>query len=557
MPEYGSTRRRRYGQKMQTIRGISLDLSPLTRPGARQGVIAGNGVVTTSQPLAAQVGLDILRRGGNAVDAAIATAATLAVVEPSSNGIGGDAFALVWDGDRLHGLNGSGRAPAALSAGQLREWGHTAVPHRGWLPVTIPGAPAAWRDLHDTFGCLDFSDLMEPAASYAESGFPVSPVVAWGWTAQVEQHDRNRGPEFTGFLPNFTRTGQAPAVGDLWRNPDMANTLRSIGSTGAADFYHGDIAAKTVAFAEQTGGFITAADLAEHTSTWVDPISTAYRGFDVWEIPPNGQGIAALIALNILEGFDLAAVEQHSAQALHWQLEAMKLGFADAQTFVADPTHSAVPTLDLLSKDYAARRRSMIGPQAIEPAAGDPESGGTVLLATADRDGMMVSFIQSNFEGFGSHVVVPGTGVALQNRGAGFSLEPGHRNELAPGKRPFHTIIPGFMTRDGQAIGPFGVMGGHMQPQGHLQTIVSTVDYHRDPQTALGLPRFRWNRGRGVLFEAGLPDSTIADLMARGHQIQIIDDTAQFGRGQIIWRLPSGSYVAGSDHRADGHPAAY
>lgn len=543
---------------MHTAHQPGLNLTPLTRPGAHQGVIASNGVVTTSQPLAAQVGLDILRRGGNAVDAAIATAATLTVVEPCSNGIGGDAFALVWDGTSVHGLNGSGRSPAALSAATLRGHGMSQVPNRGWLPVTVPGAPAAWKDLHDRFGRLPFAELLEPAALYAENGFAVSPVVAWSWQLQVGPGHKNfTEPEFAGFLPAFSLDGKAPAVGDIWRNQEMANTLRSIGSSGSADFYRGEIADRIVAFAQSTGGLLSAADLATHTSTWVDPISTNYRGFDVWEIPPNGQGIAALIALNILEGFELSSVGQHSTDSLHWQIESMKLGFADAQTFVADTDLADVPVAELLSKDYAAQRRSLIGATAITPSAGDPEHGGTVLLAAADRDGMMVSFIQSNYEGFGSHVVVPGTGVALQNRGAGFSLEPGHRNELAPGKRPFHTIIPGFLTQNGRAVGPFGVMGGHIQPQGHLQTVVNTVDYHQDPQASLDQPRFRWDRGREVLLEPGLSEAVLAQLSARGHELTVTDALAQFGRGQIIWRLPSGAYIAGSDHRADGHPVGY
>jgi gamma-glutamyltranspeptidase/glutathione hydrolase len=536
---------------------MRIDLSALPYVGTRQPLFAARGVVATGQPLAAQAGLAMLRQGGNAVDAAIATAAALTVVEPTANGIGSDMFALIWDGAQLHGLNGCGRAPAALTAEGMRRRGHTTMPTHGWLAVTVPGAPAAWRDLHARFGRLPFAALFEPAIGYAEQGYPISPVLGSGWARAAQAASERSDPEFAGWGHTFAPTGRAPAVGEIWRSPGHAATLRQIAESKAEDFYHGTIAESIVRFASQTGGLISAADLAGHTSTWVAPISARYRGYDVWEIPPNGQGIAALIALNILEGFALADLPRDTPQSYHLQQEAIKLAFADAQRYVADPDHTPVPTEALLSKSYAAARRSLIGERALEPPAGDPLTGGTVYLCAADADGMRVSMIQSNYMGFGSGVVVPDTGIALQNRGAGFSLEQAHANTLAPNKRPFHTIIPGFLTRDGAAIGPFGVMGGHMQPQGHVQMVVNTVDYGLNPQASLDAPRWYWDRGRAVLLEPATSPALAQALQERGHEVTIVPERGMFGRGQIIWRLPSGAYVAGSDGRTDGAAVGY
>ncbi|HWH24410.1 MAG TPA: gamma-glutamyltransferase family protein [Candidatus Limnocylindria bacterium] len=525
---------------------------------SRQPVYAPNGVVATSQPLATQVGLDMLRRGGNAVDAAVAMGIAATVVEPTTSSIGGDAFALVWDGRRLHGLNGSGRSPAGLSAAVFERAGLTAVPSKGWLSVTVPGAPAAWRDLHARFGRLPFERLCAPAIEYAERGFPVSPMLARGWARLVEEvHAGLRGPEYTGFGGVFAPEGRAPRVGERWASKEMARTLRLIAASGGEEFYLGEIARRIVDFAQASGGFISAHDLATHSSTWVEPISSSYRGYEVWEIPPNGQGLAALIALNILEGYDIGGLPRGSTELLHLQIEAMKLAFADTFRYIADPSVEAVPTAELLSKDYAAGRRALIGQRAALPSAGVPAGSNTIYLCTADRDGMMVSYIQSTYEGCGSHVVVPGTGIALQNRGACFVLEPGHPNRVAPAKRPFHTIIPGFLTRDQQPVGPFGVMGGHMQPQGHLQVMVNTIDHGLDPQAALEAPRWHWARGREVLCEPAVGEEALAGLAARGHAVEVWSEAGVFGRGQIIWRLPSGGYVAGSEPRADGQAAGY
>lgn len=522
-------------------------------PSRRMPVVAARGVVATSEPLAAQAGLWMLRQGGNAVDAAIATAIALTVIEPCSNGIGSDAFALVWDGNQLHGLNGSGRAPQTHTPELFAGQGHKAVPAHGWLPVTVPGAPATWRDLHERFGKLSFETLFEPAIAYAEGGFPVAPVTAAGWNGAARLYgEKNVGPEFAGWFETFTPGGKAPRAGDMWASPGHASTLRRIAESHAEDFYQGELARKIADFAAQTNGYITREDLAAHTSTWVDPIDTSYRGYEVWEIPPNGQGIAALTALNVLEGFDLGQLPRESVESYHLQIEAMKLGFADALKYVADPEQANVPMRGLLDKAYAAERRKLIGTRALDPVAGEPPSGGTVYLCSADSDGMMISMIQSNYAGFGSGIVVPGTGISLQNRGAGFSLEPNHLNLVAPGKRPYHTIIPAFLTQGGKAVGPFGVMGGFMQPQGHLQMVVNQVDYGLNPQASLDAPRWQWLKGREVAFEQGVGGNILNGLASRGHGIEVRHTGGSFGKGQIIRRLANGTYIAGSEPRADG-----
>jgi gamma-glutamyltranspeptidase / glutathione hydrolase len=527
----------------------------------RKPLFAPRGAVATSQPLAAASGLAVLRQGGNAVDAAIATAITLTVVQPSSNHLGGDLFALIWDGDRLHGLNGSGRAPAALTAGAVRGLGHERMPLRGWLPVTVPGAPRAWRDLHERFGSLPFGSLFHDAITYAETGYPVSPTAAHYWQGEVraaqDLEARGRGgPEFVGFLPMFAPGGRAPRAGETWRSADLAATLRRVAATGADDFYTGETAALTADFAARTGGFLSAADLAAHTSTWVEPIAASYRGHEVWEIPPNGQGLAALLALNILDGFE-APQRPPTEEDYHRQIEAVKLALTDAYRYVADPAHASVPVAGLLSRDYANQRREMINGKALLPEPGEPDRGGTVYLCAADSGGMMVSLIQSTYLGFGSYIVVPGAGVSLQCRGAGFSLDDGHPNCLAPGKRPYHTIIPGFLTRGGAPMGPFGVMGGHMQPQGHVQLITNTVDGGMDPQAALDAPRWYWADGRRVHAEPRIPGHVMAALEERGHEITTAYAVDLVGCGQAIWRLPDGGYVAGSEARADASALGY
>jgi gamma-glutamyltranspeptidase/glutathione hydrolase len=524
----------------------------------RKPLFASNGVVATSQPLAAQAGLAALKQGGNAVDAALAAAITLTVVEPVSCDVGGDLFALVWDGKQLHGLNGSGRAPGGLTPEEVRKRGHDTMPEQGWLSVTVPGVPAAWSDLHQRLGRLPFVALFESAIAYARKGYPVSPLVSWYWRWGVEDtHAQLQGEEYRSFGAVFAPGGHIPQTGEIWRNPDLAWTLERIAESGGQDFYAGEIAGKIAAFSAETGGVLTLDDLSTHRSTWVEPISTTYRGYEVWELPPNGQGLAALIALNMLEGFDLAKYPRESAERYHLQIEAMKLAFVEAQRYMADPERVSVPTSDLLSKEFAARRRALIGNQALLPEPSERLTGDTVYLCTADAEGMMVSLIQSNANSFGSHVVVPGTGMALQNRAASFSLDPSHPNGLEPGKRPFHTIIPGFLTHNGTAIGPFGVMGGHMQPQGHVQMIVNTLDYGLDPQASLEAPRWYWGEERWVQVEPTVAPEIVEALRQRGHEVNVDDEIDFVGRGQIIWRLPSGVYVAGSEPRADGCALGY
>jgi gamma-glutamyltranspeptidase/glutathione hydrolase len=422
----------------------------------------------------------------------------------------------------------------------------------GWLPVTVPGAPAGWRDLHARFGALPFAALFEDAAHYADGGFPVSPTTAHSWErALAAIGPALRGPEHAEWLRIYAPDGRAPRAGELFRNPDAARTLRLIGETGGKSFYSGETAAALAEFAARTGGLLRFDDLADHESTWIDPISVRYRDHEVWELPPNGQGIATLQALGILDGLPAPV-------GLHERLEAMKLAFADAHAYVADPAAMHVTVSDLLDPAYLAGRRDLITDRAAVPPPGDPARGGTVYLCTADARGMMVSLIQSNYMGFGSFVVAPGTGFGLQNRGAGFSVDPAHPNAAGPSKRPFHTIIPGFLTRNGAAVGPFGVMGGHMQPQGHLQVVMSTVDDGVDPQEALDRPRWFWHAGRAVQVEPDLlDDAGRAALVARGHRVAVSPEPGGFGYGQAIWRSPHGGYVAGTEPRADGVAVGY
>ncbi len=535
---------------------MNLTLDSLWQPSMRQPIYARNGVVASTHPLASQAGLKALQQGGNAVDAAIATAVTYAVVSPCQNGIGGDMFALVWEGDQLHGLNGSGRAPAALTLDKLQ--GRERMPDKGWPTVTVPGAPAAWRDLHAKFGRLPFASLFEDAIRYASEGFAVTNLIKFQWHWAVNNtHTELSGPEFEAFLPTYAPDGTPPNVGDIWRCEPLARTLQRVAETNAEAFYQGELAQAMVDFAAKTNGFLSAEDLASHTSTWVDPISTSYRGYDVWEIPPPGQGLTALMALNIWEGFDLSDIAYASAERLHLQIEAVKLAYLDAQAYIADMDHAHVPLAGLLSKEYAAERRRDLGREAILPRAGTPPQSDTVYCSIADADGMMVSLIQSTFDSFGSHIVVPNTGINLQNRGCGFKLNPAHPNCLAPGKRPYHTIIPGFLSKDGRPIGPFGNMGGHMQPQGHVQLMVNTIDYGMNPQVAIDQPRFYWGEGRWVQVEPGVNSAVVAELAARGHDIHVDDELDFVGAAQIIWRLENGVYVAGSESRSDGQAVGF
>ena len=522
----------------------------------RQCVYARNGMVATSQPLAAEAGISILRNGGNAIDAAIATAIALTVVEPTGNAIGGDAFALVWVKDQLHGLDASGHAPLALTPQVMKQAGHTTMPVHGWAPVTVPGCPAAWAELSRRFGKRPFAELFAPAIALAEQGYPVSPVVAHQWRiAQAEyQAQRAALPELEHWFDTFLVEGRAPCAGELFCNPDQASTLKALASSGCESFYRGELAQRIVAHAQATGGYLSAEDLAHYRPKWVDPIKVNYRGVDVWEIPPSGQGLIALMALNTLQG--LRFDTRDSPTTWHHQLEAMKMAYADGLHYITDPQHMRLASAALLTPDYGAHCRARITAQAQPPSHGDPHASGTVYLATADGEGNMVSFIQSAYHGFGSGVVVPGTGIGLQNRGSEFSLDPEHANCLAPGKQTFHTIIPGFLSRDGVALGPFGVMGGYMQPQGHVQMVMNLVDFGLNPQAALDAPRWQWLGGLKVGIEQSAPRSLAFALAQAGHDVQVAHDSVDYGRGQIILRDPAtGVLCGGTEPRADSHIA--
>ena len=517
-------------------------------PSQRMPILARNAVAT-SQPLAAQAGLRMLMKGGSAVDAALATAIALTVLEPTSNGIG--SFAIVWDGKKLQGLNASGRSPAAWTPERFK--GMQTIPTRGWDAVTVPGCVAAWVELSGRYGRLPFADLFEPAIRYAAGGFMVTPTIARLWEKQVA----DLAP-LPGFAAAFMPKGRAPQPGETFLFPDQARTLQRIAETKGEAFYKGELAEKMVAHSNQYGGAMTLADLAAHTLAWVEPLGRSYRGYTLHEIPPNGQGIGALVALGILEHTDMTSLPVDSADSLHVQIEAMKLAFADIHEYVSDPATMRVKPSQMLDPAYLDERARLIDmKQARDPKFGTPPAAGTVYLTAADASGMMVSYIQSNFMGFGSGVVVDGTGISLQNRGYGFSLKPGHANIVAPHKRPFHTIIPAFVTRDGKPVMSFGVMGGSMQAQGHAQIMVRFADYRQNPQAASDAPRWRIDAGLDVDVEQGISAEVVAELARRGHRLSQADRwSTDFGRAQLIYRLDDG-YLAASERRTDGQAVGF
>ncbi|MGO4302299.1 gamma-glutamyltransferase family protein [Cupriavidus sp. RAF12] len=519
-------------------------------PSQKMPLLAANAV-STSQPLAAQAGLRMLYEGGNAIDSAIASAIALTVVEPVMNGIGGDMFALVWHEGRLYGLNSSGRAPARWTPEYFA--GRERMPSVGWDTVTVPGQVAGWKALSARFGKLPFARLFAPAIEYAEQGFAVSPQIARQWAAQVPVlRDQ------PGFAQAFLRDGRAPQAGERWSFPAQAATLKKIAESDGESFYKGELAARIVAFAEETGGAIRGDDLAAHTPSWVEPIKQDFRGYTLHEIPPNGQGIAALIGLGILDRFDLEGMGVDSPDFYHVSIEAMKLAFADLHRHVADPAAMQHAPAAFLDPAYLAERAALIDlKRAGTPSAGTPKTGGTVYLAAADAAGSMVSFIQSNYRGFGSGVVVPGTGISLHNRGEGFNLKPGHANCVAPGKQPMHTIIPGFVTRNGAPVMAFGVMGGSMQAQGHVQMMARLAAFGQNPQAMSDAPRFRVEAGPVVNVEAHLPPDVVATLRERGHRVEVAPrDSLEFGSAQLIYKAPHG-YVAASDSRRDGQAVGF
>ena len=517
----------------------------------RMPVMAKN-IVATSQPLAAQAGLSMLQQGGNAVDAALAAAITLTVVEPTSNGIGSDGFAILWDGEQLHGLNASGRSPGGWTPQYFsRKYpGAKTMPVRGVDSITMPGAVSQWVALSEKFGKLPFEKLFASAIGYAREGHLVSPITAVSWARQAEMIKDQ--PDF---VRDFTPNGRAPRAGEKWILNGQANTLEDIAATRGKSFYHGPLAQKMAAHAKHLGGVLSADDLAAHAADFVGTIHMDYRQVRLHEIPPNGQGLAALLGLGILENFDLASHKVDSVTSVHLQIEAMKLAFADAARYIADSRFMDVPVAALLDKAYLKSRAAIINiKRASAPTFGIPKHGGTVYLTTADASGMMVSLIQSNYMGFGSGVVVPGTGISLQNRGHGFVLDDGHPNQVAPGKRPFQTIIPGFLTDlANKPLMSFGVMGGHMQAQGHVQMVTRMCDFDQNPQAASDAPRWIVNPDASVGLEDALKASIGAALEGMGHKIAAAETVNfAFGGAQLIWRLGEDGYVAGSDHRKDG-----
>jgi gamma-glutamyltranspeptidase/glutathione hydrolase len=513
-------------------------------------------MVAASQQLASQAGLAMLRAGGNAMDAAIATAMALCVVEPCSNGFGGDAFAIVFKDGRLYGLNSSGPAPKSISVDKVRQMGFEAMPAFGAAPVTTPGIPYAWACLNERFGRLPLEKLAAPAVDYAENGFPVSAVVADCWADYYDSLFPYRNEESVSlWFDTFAPKGRAPLRGETWMQKSQADTLRLIASSRARAFYDGIIAEKIDARMRKIGGFLRREDLASFAPEWVEPVCISYRGYEVWELPPNGQGFVALMALNILNGLEL--VSRDRAVDWHYQIEAIKLAFTDGMFNITDPKAMKVNATELLSPDLASARRGAICRQAIDPSDVRPFDKGTVYLCAADSEGMMVSFIQSNYGGFGSGVVIPDTGICLQNRGANFSLDPSHANCLAPGKRTYHTIIPAFLTKNREAVGPFGVMGGFMQPQGHVQVITNMIDYALNPQSALDAPRWQWLHGKKIILELGVPRHIAAGLAGMGHEIEYSPNPYIFGRGQIIMKNPLGGYIGATEPRADGTAAAW
>jgi len=532
----------------------------------RSEVIATHGMACTSQPLATQVALDILKSGGNAVDAAIAANAVLGLVEPTGNGIGGDLFAIVWDADsgQLYGLNASGRSPQSLTLDYFKENGYEKIPAMGPLPVSVPGCVDGWFELHNRFGTIPMKKILQPAVSYAREGFPVTELIAYYWERNADYLSR-----FPNVAEVFMPGGTSPVKGEIFRNPDLANTLEKIGKEGRDVFYKGDIARVISDFMAGQGGFLSYDDLAAHTSDWVTPFSVNYRGYDVWELPPSGQGIAALQMLNILEGFDLADMGFGSAEYIHYFTEAKKLAFEDRAKYYADTDFNELDYRLLISDEYADTRRELIsGDRAARTYdPGDIEQGNTIYLTVADEQGNMVSLIQSNYRGMGSGMCPPGLGFILQDRGELFSLEKGHYNVYEPGKRPFHTIIPAFITKEGQPLISFGLMGGAMQPQGHTQIVVNLVDFGMNLQEAGDAPRIRHSGSSqptgeimedgGTLFlESGIDYSEVRKLLKKGHQVQY--SRGGFGGYQAIMRDPeTGVLYGASESRKDGQAAGW
>ncbi|WP_304057292.1 gamma-glutamyltransferase family protein [Levilactobacillus namurensis] len=531
-------------------------------PRSRKSVYAKNGIVATSQVAASQAGLDILKKGGNAIDAAVATAACLTVVEPTSNGIGSDAFAIVHFHGKTYGLNSSGPSPKKLTKKALEKLGYQQIPIHGWLPIDVPGTPSGWAALVTKFGKLTLLEDLQPAINYARNGYVVSQILARFWRKAYAAYlkEARLSPSFQRSFKEwqriFTNHGKTPNPGEIWKSPDHAKTLEEIGSTNAESFYRGKLAQKIVAASISNGGLLRSDDLSNYHSEWVTPLSVQYHGYDVLELPPNGQGIVTLEALGILDNFNFSS--RDNFDTTHKQIEAIKLAFSDLFDYVGDPNTMKIDPHDLLAKSYLKNQSEKISDIAQSPNPSEVNKSGTVYLCTADSEGNMVSYIQSNYMGFGSGVVVPNTGIALNNRANNFTFDCTSANFLEGGKRPLNTIIPGFLKKDGEAVGPFGVMGGFMQPQGHLQVLMNAIDFGLDPQGSLDAPRWQWMSGNHIDFEQEWSSSLLAQLQKAGHIITVNPEPNTFGRGQIIWRNPeTRTYVGGSESRTDGAIAAW
>ena len=525
-------------------------------PSRRNLIFGHKGMVSTTHPIASQAGITVMKAGGNAFDGAVAAAAALTVVEPTSNGIGGDAFAILSKDGELFGINGSGRSPRNLTIQWLKENGYDKIPKNGPLPVTVPGVVSVWAEINKRFGRISLEEVLKPAIEIARDGHAVHTTVAHNWKqAAIRYSELIDMPYIKPWFEHFTIDGRTPNPGELWRAEDQARTLELIASSNGESFYRGELAEKISAFIKASGGLMEMEDLAAHFAEWVQPITTSFRDYDIWEIPPNGQGINVLMALGILDKLEKGYIED--VDSIHRAIEAMKLGFEDGNRIIGDQEFMDDSWEAVLQSAYLKIRAGIISDRARLPLDTQPKRGGTVYLAAADGEGNMISYIQSNYWGFGSGLVVPGTGIALHNRGYDFVCEEGHPNSLLPGKRPYHTIIPGFLTKDGKPVGPFGVMGAYMQPQGHLQVMLNTIEFGLNPQDALDAPRWQWVGGNKIQVEKSFPTELAEALMRKGHEVSVNLDTGSFGRGQIIWRDENGVLCGGTESRADGYIAVW
>lgn len=524
----------------------------------RNVVFSNRGMVATGNPMAAQAGIDILKKGGNAIDAAIATAVVLSVVEPTCNGVGGDGFALVWDGKKLHGMNASGKSPELITLEEIKSMGYKKIPTEGVIPITVPGQVGGWIELSKKFGKLEFKELFTSAIDYARNGFIVQPLVSKLWGREYDRFKNSIDDNtfldewFKVFAPN----DMPLKAGELFKNPELAKSLEDIALTKGESFYNGVIAEKIDVFMKENKGYLRKKDLEKYKVQWVEPITTEFNNYTVAEIPPNGHGITVLMALNIFKNLSLDE-DINSEESIHKQIESLKLAFSDVKEFIADKDHMRTDVSSLLSDDYSKTRASLINENALDPIYGDPEKGGTVYLATADKFGNMVSYIQSNYTQFGSGVVIPGTGITMHNRGANFSLDSESDNSLAPNKKPYHTIIPGFLLKDKKAIGPFGVMGAFMQPQGHFQVLLGTLVEGLNPQDALNKPRWQWVGDKNIEVENSFDKEVVKALIKRGHHVTIKEDNTSFGRGEIIWRNKDDVFCGGCEPRTDASIAIW